>query len=240
MQRILRTMSRLLACLAVAGAGVSCSAPKTAAPAAKPDVATVVPASGSANYNPSAWTSVQMPVRLSLTQPKKFALSGRVTMLRDSVINMSMRMLGMEVAAVQVTSDSVWVVDRFHKAVFSAATAGFLSDHNLSLGMLQGMMLGLDTQGESPVHIRNASGDDIATVSLSGYTDTPAGLVASVININAEVRKTPIELTLVWSPDRAVWNDPSTTVRFRNDFSGYRRYSLADIRRLAGELGGAQ
>ena len=181
-----------------------------------------------------------MPVRLSLTQPKKFALSGRVTMLRDSVINMSMRMLGMEVAAVQVTSDSVWVVDRFHKAVFSAATAGFLSDHNLSLGMLQGMMLGLDTQGESPVHIRNASGDDIATVSLSGYTDTPAGLVASVININAEVRKTPIELALVWSPDRAVWNDPSTTVRFRNDFSGYRRYSLADIRRLAGELGGAQ
>lgn len=88
------------------------------------------------------WHDVYMPVTLNLKRPISMGISGRATMVRDSLIHISMRMLGIEVAVAHVTADSVWLVDKYHKYVCAAATSAITGPNNLSLSDLQDMLLG--------------------------------------------------------------------------------------------------
>ena len=90
----------------------------------------------------SPWHDVYMPISLDLKRPVSMGISGRATMVRDSLIHISMRMLGIEVAVAHVTADSVWLVDKYHKYVCAAATSAITEPNNLSLSDLQDMLLG--------------------------------------------------------------------------------------------------
>lgn len=92
------------------------------------------------SYSP--WHDVYMPVSLTLKRPISMGVSGRATMVRDSLIHISLRMLGIEVAVAHVTPDSVWLVDKYHKYLCSAPTSAITGANNLSLGDLQDMLLG--------------------------------------------------------------------------------------------------
>lgn len=90
----------------------------------------------------SPWHDVYMPISLDLKRPVSMGISGRATMVRDSLIHISLRMLGFEVAVAHVTPDSVWLVDKYHKYVCSAPTSAITGANNLSLSDLQDMLLG--------------------------------------------------------------------------------------------------
>lgn len=56
-----------------------------------------------------SWHDVVLPVKLSLKSPTSFSLGGRATIVRDSVVYMSFRVLGFEAAVLNVTADSVFL-----------------------------------------------------------------------------------------------------------------------------------
>lgn len=88
------------------------------------------------------WNEVTMPVRLTLTEPKSLNLSARATMKRGQYINMSVRMLGFEVAALWLDTDSIHIVDRYHKAYFSAGVAKAFGNAGLTVNDIQDLLLG--------------------------------------------------------------------------------------------------
>lgn len=88
------------------------------------------------------WQDVQMPVRAILRSPFSISASGRMTLVRDRLIHISVRMLGMEVAVMQVTPDSLFVVDKFHRYLIAEPTERLTARTGLTMADLQSALLG--------------------------------------------------------------------------------------------------
>lgn len=190
-----------------------------------------------AQQQATSWQSVQMPVRVSLEKPRSFNLSGRVTMLRDSVINISLRVLGMEVAAINLNADSLWVVDRFHKVAFAEGTQRVLGQHTLTVGQIQDILLGLDTEGNGTMTFGNADAGRSVSVTFSDYADTPAGRAASSVSISSRLKNTPVQASLRWGLDQAAWDTPGRTVNFKLPKGDYRMLNLDNVLELLSSAG---
>lgn len=181
------------------------------------------------------WQNVYMPVRVSVSAPKSMSMSGRVTMVRDSVINLSMRVLGMEVAAVQITPDSVWVVDKFHKLVFSEGTRALLGGRTMTVGQIQALLLGTDNVVAEGLSFDNGKGTSVQ-VNFIDYVETPGGNIATTVTVDATLPKNRIACSLRWQTDQAIWNDPARTVRFNTNFRGYQRITAQQAAAILKEL----
>ena len=90
----------------------------------------------------SDWTDVQMPVRMELTAPKNFAISGRASMVRGKAIYISMRMLGLEVASVYIDTDTVVVMEKLKKTAYVESLPKFTAAFGLTVGDIQDLLLG--------------------------------------------------------------------------------------------------
>ncbi|MDE6109609.1 MAG: DUF4292 domain-containing protein [Muribaculaceae bacterium] len=88
------------------------------------------------------WQSVQIPVRASLRSPMSVSASGRLTMVRDSLVHLSLRMLGIELAVVSVDNDSVRVFDKFHRYYMAESTAALAGRTGITLPDMQSLLLG--------------------------------------------------------------------------------------------------
>lgn len=189
------------------------------------------------NSEAPQWLNVQIPVKLSLTQPRSFSMSGRATMIRGQQIYLSMRVFGMEVATVNITPDSVTVADRFHKLLFTESTAKVMGSTGLDLNVIQDLILGMDPSMDNPLEILNGSGDKVVTVKFSNFFETPAGEMASLIEALGKIKKTTVEVSLEWSPKRAKWNDPALIAPGSNTYNGYRRFGLVEVTEMLNSLG---
>lgn len=165
-------MKHALAILACALLLAACStqrrAPRTpdteAAPAGSP-AAQFAALAGSYGL----WHDVQMPVRATLRSPFSLSASGRMTLVRDSLVHISMRVLGMEVGVMQLTRDSVFVVDKFHRFLIAESMGRLTAGTGLTLADVQSALL-----GRAFVPGRGA-----ATTAMSGLlrlSATPQGL----------------------------------------------------------------
>ncbi|MGM9822183.1 MAG: DUF4292 domain-containing protein [Muribaculaceae bacterium] len=126
----------------------SCGAQKQAqtpvAPAPQVDASTV---SARQSFEAVAdtyksWKTVEMPVKLKLTQPMNFDVSARVQMVRDSYVGVSVRMLGFEVAYIIADTDSVHAYEKMHKRYVSESISNIFKSSGYTLGNLQDLLLG--------------------------------------------------------------------------------------------------
>lgn len=88
------------------------------------------------------WTDVQMPVKADIASPVKISLSGRATLVRDKVVYLSIRMLGMEMGALYADNDSAFITIRFNKLMYAESMDKFTRTFGLTLGDLQDALLG--------------------------------------------------------------------------------------------------
>lgn len=88
------------------------------------------------------WTDVYLPVNLSLSSPKKLSVSGRATMVRDKEINISLRLLGMEVAVIYINTEKAYVVDKYHKMYLCEDLDKLLGGYDVTIADLQNLLLG--------------------------------------------------------------------------------------------------
>ena len=88
------------------------------------------------------WESVSMPVRVSMTSPKSFSISGTMKMRQGESILVSMRMFGMEVASVYADNDSVLIYAKAMNLYYSAPVAELSEKYGITLANIQSILLG--------------------------------------------------------------------------------------------------
>lgn len=90
----------------------------------------------------TGWQDLYVPVTLSLESPKNLSVSGRATLVNGKEINISLRMLGMEVAVLYADEQKVYLVDKFHKCYLEEDISSVLSGYDVTLSDLQNILLG--------------------------------------------------------------------------------------------------
>lgn len=88
------------------------------------------------------WKQIKVPFNINITQPTQISASGQATMVRGEYINLSMRVLGMEVAALYITNDSVLCVDRWNKRYISENLRQLLKGFPANISNLQDFLTG--------------------------------------------------------------------------------------------------
>ena len=217
-------------------------------------------------YN--AWSDVTVPVKVSVTKPKKISASGTLVMSYGKAMSLTMKMLFIEVASVYADADSVLVVSKPVGAYYSESIAKFTASAGLTLADLQSLMLGqafapgagtatpssgklfttepvnLGVDGYYAVNITPkklpsgvdwhfcAIGQDGAataapqlfSLNVSAGANTvectyasaevsPAGPIASRMQVEGTVKKHDIDLEVSATTSRASWNTGATPSR---------------------------
>lgn len=180
----------------------------------------------------ATWQNVQIPVRVSLDKPMSFTMSGRATMFRDSLINISMRVLGMEVAVINLNADSLYIVDKFHKYYFAEPLGSVLGSHEMSVADIQDIIMGTNVGEASEITFNNPGSAEPVRVQYSDFTATPAGNMAQNIDISAPVTGKDVEASLQWTASKAKW-DGDAAVRFKApDATSYTRITMANVLKM--------
>jgi len=179
------------------------------------------------------WHDVQMPVKVVLNKPMSMSMSGRATMVRDSLVNISMRVFGMEVAVAMLTPDSLYLVDKYHHYFFAEPLTAITGKHRLSAGDVQKIILG--QSNENPLRFNNAGAEGPVVVTMADFVATLAGDIASNVTINAPLRTMDIDAELLWSPKSAKF-DTYPSVTFKYPGSKYKRITPADIKYMFSNL----
>ena len=231
-RNILRAAAVVALAAAVSAIAPACSSSRNAASAAagKQSSTKVTGNRPGKSDVKGEWSNVQMPVKVSLRSPARISLSGRATMVRDSAVNISMRVFGMEVGVINLTADSVWVVDKYHKFMFAESTRALLGRHEMSIGRIQQLMLGIDTGATDGVLSCPNSGDrEPVTISFANLFPTPLGMAAQEVAVSAPAGRTDVEASLRWDLESAKWNEPGRRINFSAPTGrGYRRVGLAE------------
>lgn len=229
--RFRTTMFRLIPMLLLVGllaAGCHTQRPAVRTPQSSPSV--------------EAWTRMQVPVTVSLSSPQSMSVSGTLTMLRDSSIVLSFRMIGMEVAVVAFEADSVAVLDKFHKRAFKTGIDRIMANTSLTVGELQNILTGhyppslrrlpagvkysrVDTDDRSGILIsRTGSAPEkkLCEIMTLATQLTPFGDMAAKTGLEFYPKDKKVEGTLTLNFDKVKWNDEVTPRKITIP-SGYKR-----------------
>lgn len=89
------------------------------------------------------WKNVSVPVRFEILEPQKMSLSGKMTMVCDKYVLVSLRMLGFEVAQIFVSpEDADVVIKQVNKIWIHEPLGARFTKLNLPFYTLQEAMLG--------------------------------------------------------------------------------------------------
>ena len=92
------------------------------------------------SYTP--WTDVEVPVKVSLTKPKKTSVSGTLTMVYGKCMALTVKMLFIEAASMYADNDSVIIVSKPLGKYYKESMHTFTTKLGLTLADLQCVMLG--------------------------------------------------------------------------------------------------
>lgn len=179
------------------------------------------------------WHDMVVPVKLSLKSPASFSLSGRATMVRDSVVYMSFRVIGFEAAVLNVTADSAFFVDKYHKYYFAESLDDILGHYRdyIGIGRIQDILLGRSEVEENHTVTFGADGALPVSISYSDYGDACPGKIAQTVTVDATVKDTDIKASVEWSASSARCNT-YPEIRFRRPGSSYKRIGIAQAQQI--------
>ncbi len=194
------------------------------------------------------WSTINVPVKVALKSPSSMSVSGRAQMVKDKCIFISFRMLGMEVATLYADNDSVVVADKFNKRYFSTSYTPMRERYNLSIGMLQDVLLG------QPVNISNIGGVSISeekasddATTLTSLTVTPVAMepivftfgtplasdnivIPSTVTVDTRFNSKDIEAMLTWDVSKAKFDTDIAPTPTQT--AGYTRISSSALTSL--------
>lgn len=92
------------------------------------------------SYSPQ-WKRVEMPMSVK-AQGLPMSLSGQALLVRGESVTMSFRMLGMEVAAARIDSDSILFVDRYNSRYLLMPTSDLTRRFPITIDNIQDLLTG--------------------------------------------------------------------------------------------------
>lgn len=126
------------------------------------------------------WSTLSVPVKIELSKPKRFSISGRAYMERDKSVLISLRFLGMEVGTVYVDNDSLFITEKIHKYYVAEDVKSILGGYPLTIADLQSLLLGqpfmagkgkLTAADGKKLHISDAPVSSTWTITPPAPTD---------------------------------------------------------------------
>lgn len=179
-------------------------------------------------YRP--WTDVQLPVTVTMidTDGKGESLSGRLSMVRDSAIEISLRAVGVEAALAYIDADTVVVNDKYHKQYLAEPYCSVFGASGLSIGNLQDALLGAPFIPDDMAAAWSAqvkydilqalvfADDDARVICLYGDKD---------IDVLATIADKQARVALALNYDQAKW-DTGRSLRLRAPKGGTRIYGV--------------
>ncbi len=113
----------------------------TSGTAAVMDKRQMAAAFDSATAHYGEWASVRVPFSMKI-DGMRMSLSGNAYIVRDSLIYLSAKFLGMEVGVVAITPDEVTVVDKYHRIYLAEPTSTLTGIFPLTIANIQDILLG--------------------------------------------------------------------------------------------------
>lgn len=150
-KNIRQSITRAAATLLVAAACVSCGSQKQSGSSDTANTYNPSTPSASADLSSdfaaltstyTAWKDVKMPVSLNMVSPGGIKVSGTATMVRNHGVHISLRMLGFEVAAMQIRGDSIFATYKIKKVYVAESISQLLDGFPVTTGNLQNLLLG--------------------------------------------------------------------------------------------------
>ena len=177
------------------------------------------------------WESMKMPVTLSLRSPKNVSIGGTLSMERNRSIHMSFRFLGMEVASLMVTEDSIYAAYKLERIYFAESIRDLMGGFPATVGNVQDMILGRPfVLGENNVALSQctlAGNGATWTITPDRSPMSMKGPMAGNTSISAKTSKTTFTGEITLNPRKADWGKgygKSWTVP-----KGYARVHAEDI-----------
>ncbi len=208
-----------IAAIAVIAAATSCrSAKEPVATDGISSASTPVAATTTPGATAAAWHDLYIPVSVELRKPVAMSVSGRVTMVRDSAIFVSMRVFGMEVATIYANTDSVTVADKYHSYVYTEPLSAITARDGLTMADLQDILLGR----------RQVPASCPASVTLAPAVACGAGgTMSPEVTVSTPLGGKDVTAALRWDTRKAQW-DTNRQIKPTNT-KGYRRLQRSDI-----------
>lgn len=91
----------------------------------------------------TSWTDLNIPVKCTLRSPKSLSVSGRLVMVKDKSVALSLRMLGFEVAGVYADRDSIYIYEKINKSLVAEPMSRLTSSTGLTLSDIQDLLTGV-------------------------------------------------------------------------------------------------
>ncbi len=88
------------------------------------------------------WTDVTLPFKIRINSPRSMSLSGRATMVRGKSIQMSVRVLGLEVAKMLLTRDHIYAMEKVKNRYVEEPMEKLRSDFPVDITNIQDLLLG--------------------------------------------------------------------------------------------------
>ena len=124
----------------------------------------------------NSWTDLSVPVTLNVVTPASRSISGRVTMVRDRNIRISATVLGMEIGAVYIDKDSVFMYERIKKTYMAESLISITKTTGMTVGDIQALLMGrLFSLGSGPVDAATAQNFTTETSPTGKQVLLPAG-----------------------------------------------------------------
>ena len=92
--------------------------------------------------NYGAWDEMSTNIKVELQSPMNLSLSGKAYMVKNKLIHISLKFLGMELAVCHITPDSIYCVDKVHKIAVVEPMSKLSSTAGLDIAQLQSVLLG--------------------------------------------------------------------------------------------------
>lgn len=94
-----------------------------------------------ANGGNHEWQVLEVPVRVEISSPTNLSASAKAYLVPDSLLRLSVTILGFEVAQLQVTNDSIVAIDKYHKMYAAENLAKVLANVNVDMNSIQSLLL---------------------------------------------------------------------------------------------------
>lgn len=113
----------------------------------RPPASSNTGSSTSAQFNTLArsytsWDAIEVPFKVNLTSPARLSCSGKAYMTRGKDIYLSLRVMGMEVASLYVTADSVFAAEKLGRRYVAEPIGAVLGKAQLTVSDIQDLLTG--------------------------------------------------------------------------------------------------
>ena len=103
------------------------------------------------------WNDLVIPFRLKVSGEQSLSVAGRATLVRGKIVQLSVRVLGFEVAKLYLTADYIYAMEKVHNRYVAEPIEKLQKDFPLDINNIQDLLLGRQSRIENGEKAKDAT-----------------------------------------------------------------------------------